>query len=64
MKYPYPRIDQTIRISDQLHHEIKTMAHDLDVTIQDICCYCLLMVLDPTAMICPDWEKINAKLTQ
>lgn len=61
MKYPYPRVDMTTRISADLLKLIKEAALSMNCTIQDLTTYCILTFCDPGES-CPDWEKLSITL--
>jgi hypothetical protein len=63
MKYAYPRADLTIRISADLLDLIHEMSYNLAVSVQDIGVFALLMLLDRSETICPDWKTISPVLT-
>ena len=63
MKYPYPRADLTIRVSDELLQLVHDMSQDLDVSVQDVGVFSLLMILDSSGVGCPDWSTIAETLT-
>lgn len=59
IKYPYPRADLTIRVSEGLLDLIHEACGDLKLTVQDLSIYCLLQMLDPSEKICPDWRVLH-----
>ena len=58
LKYKYPRIDMTARISADLYGILDEMSYNLKVTKNDLIISALLLCYD-TAKQCPDNEIIN-----
>lgn len=61
-KYPYPRIDMTIRVSEELHGLLAESANDLKCNLQDVVLSCILNMIDPSQNLCPDWELLADEL--
>lgn len=62
IKYPYPRADLTIRVSEQLLELIHEACFELNITVQDLSIVALLELLDPTYTICPDWQPLPDRI--
>lgn len=63
MKYPYPRTDLTVRVSTDLHKQLRHMATDLEVTLQDVAIFALLQTCD-AGTSCEDWSALPDILTK
>ena len=59
IKYPYPRADLTIRVSENLLDLLHEACSELRMSVQDLSAYCLLQMLDPSEKICPDWRVLH-----
>lgn len=57
MKYSYPRIDVSVRVSADLHKQLRHMATDLETTIQDVAVFALLQTCD-AGTSCADWDAL------
>lgn len=62
IKYPYPRADVTIRVSETLLDLMHDVTHEIGITMQDWCTAAFLFYCDPTATLCPDWKTLDAKI--
>lgn len=63
MKYPYPRTDLTVRVSTDLHKQLRHMAVDLETTIQNVAAFALLQTCD-AGESCQDWDALPDTLKQ
>lgn len=61
MKYPYPRTDISVRVSVDLHKQLRHMATDLGITLQDVAAFALLQTCD-AGVSCEDWNALPAAL--
>lgn len=63
MKYAYPRTDLTVRVSTDLHKQLRHMAADLETTLQDVAAFALLSTCD-AGKSCEDWDVLPETLKQ
>lgn len=61
MKYSYPRTDISVRVSADLHKQIRHMATDLGITLQDLATFAMLQTCD-AGVSCEDWDALPAAL--
>lgn len=61
MKYSYPRTDISVRVSADLHKQLRYMATDLGITLQDVSVFALLQTCD-AGVSCDDWNTLPAVL--
>lgn len=61
IKYPYPRTDLTVRVSENLHDLMREIAYDMHMSLQDIGALAILQYCDPSGCQ-PDWQALPAEV--
>lgn len=58
IKYPFPRTDITVKLSEEAWCLVHNSCADLGVTVQDLTLFAILMVVD-NSRVSIDWEVIS-----
>lgn len=58
IKYPFPRTDITVKLSEEAWGLVHEACEELGVTVQDLTLFSILMFVD-RSRVCIDWSVIS-----